>query len=272
MSAVAAPTGPGVGARTEQREPRRIPYRAIAGYLGGLVLGAVVWQIVGSHTAPQVFVPLTTTLHRLGELIRSGELGTALWTSFKSYLVGMAFALIVGSFVGILLARRRLLRLAFEPYVMALYATPMVGIIPFLLALLGFGFWPKVVVIFLFAFFPVLLNTQRGAQSISPELLDVARVYRTNEVGVWRHVIIPYTLPFLMTGVRQSLARGLVGMIASDFFLSADGLGGMLITASQRFDTAAMLAVTLVITVIGLVLIGIGRLLESRFARWKVSS
>lgn len=254
-----------------ERQPRRARVRAVAGYAFGIAGGAVVWQVVGYSTPQQVFVPLTTTLQRLGQLIGSGELGRALWTSFQSYLVGLALALVVGAFAGILLARRRLLRVAFEPYVIALYATPMVGIIPFLLALLGYAFWPKVVVIFLFAFFPVLLNTQRGAQSIPPELLDVARVYRTRELGVWQHVIIPYTLPFLMTGVRQSLARGLVGMIAADFFLSADGLGSLLITASERFDTAAMLAVTLVITAIGLALIGIGRFLESRFARWRTT-
>jgi ABC-type nitrate/sulfonate/bicarbonate transport system permease component len=253
------------------RQPRRIRVRALAGYAIGLVLGAVVWQVVGYSTPPQVFVPLTTTLQRLGQLISSGELGSALWTSFQSYLVGLAFALVVGAFAGILLARRRLLRVAFEPYIIGLYATPMVGIIPFLLALMGYSFWPKVVVIFLFAFFPVLLNTQRGAQSIPPELLDVARIYRAKELGVWRDVILPYTLPFLMTGVRQSLARGLVGMIASDFFLSADGLGSLLITASERFDTAGMLAITLVITAIGLALIGIGRFLESRFARWRTA-
>jgi ABC-type nitrate/sulfonate/bicarbonate transport system permease component len=256
-------------AGTPRRQRGRV--RAFAGYAFGLVLGAAVWQVVGYSTPQQVFVPLTTTLQRLGQLISSGVLGSALWTSFQSYLVGLAFALVVGAFAGILLARRRLLRVALEPYVIALYATPMVGIIPFLLALLGFAFWSKVVVIFLFAVFPVLLNTQRGAQSISPDLLDVARVYRTKEPGVWRHVIIPYTLPFLMTGVRQSLARGLVGMIASDFFLSADGLGSLLITSSERFDTAAMLAITLVITAIGLALIGIGRLLESRFARWRTT-
>lgn len=245
--------------------------RVLGGYAAGIAGGAVVWQVVGFSTSPQVFVPLTTTVARLGQLIGSGELGSALWTSFQSYLAGLAFSIVVGAFAGIALARRRLLRVAFEPYVIGLYATPMVGIIPFLLALLGFSFWPKVVVIFLFAFFPVLLNTQRGAQSIPPELLDVARVHRAREAGVWRHVILPYTLPFLMTGVRQALARGLVGMIASDFFLSADGLGSMLITASERFDTAEMLAVTLVITAIGLALMGIGRFLESRFARWRTA-
>lgn len=244
--------------------------RVWAGYVGGVVLGAAAWQLVGMRTSSETFVPITATIGRLGQLIGDGTLPAALWTSSRSYLAGMAIALVLGAFVGLLLARRRLLRTAFEPYVIALYATPMAGLIPFLLALLGFGFWSKVVVVVLFAVFPVLLNTQRGARSIAPELLDVARCYRSSEWDVWRHVIIPYTLPFTMTGVRQSLARGLVGMIASDYFLSSDGLGSLLITSSERFDTAEMLAVTLTITAIGLILMAIGRLAESYFARWRV--
>jgi ABC-type nitrate/sulfonate/bicarbonate transport system permease component len=244
--------------------------RVLSGYVGGAALGAIVWQVVGTNSSSEVFVSLTATLNRLRELIADGTLGAALATSFKAYVVGMILALLLGAFLGLLLARRPLLRTAFEPWVIALYATPMVGLIPFLLALLGFGFWPKVVVIVLFAIFPVLLNTQRGAQSIAPELLDVARCYRSRERDVWRHVIIPFTLPFVMTGVRQSLARGLVGMIAGDFFLSSDGLGSLLITASERFDTAEVLAITLTITVIGLVLMAIGRAAENYFARWRV--
>ena len=244
--------------------------RVLAGYAAGVLLGAVVWQLVGVHSSSETFASLTATLHRLGQLISDGTLPEALRVSFGAYAAGMAVSLVLGGFLGLLLARRRLLRIAFEPWIVALYATPMVGLIPFLLALLGFGFWPKVVVIVLFAFFPVLLNTQRGAQSIAPELLDVTRVYRTRERDVWRHVIVPFTVPFLMTGVRQSLARGLVGMIAGDFFLSSDGLGSLLITASEQFDTAEMLAVTLVITLIGLALMAIGRALENHFARWRV--
>ena len=257
---------------TTHSEPvsRRHRVRILSGYVGGLALGAIVWQVVGMNSSSEVFVSLTATLRRWGELISDGTLGAALATSFKAYAVGMVLALVVGGFLGLLLARRPLLRTAFEPWAIALYATPMVGLIPFLLALLGFGFWPKVVVILLFAFFPVLLNTQRGAQSIAPELLDVARCYRSRERDVWRHVIVPFTLPFLMTGVRQSLARGLVGMIAGDFFLSSDGLGSLLITASERFDTAEMLAITLTITVIGLALMAIGRAAENYFARWRV--
>lgn len=259
------------GSRVPRRRARWLRWhrvRVLAGYCVGIALGITAWQLVGLHSQQQVFVPLTDTLHRLGELIADGTLGTALANSFATYGMGMLMALVAGAFGGLLLARSELIRTAFEPYIIGLYAAPMVALIPFLLALLGFTFWPKSIVVALFAFFPILLNTQRGAQSITPELLDVAKVYRSRERDLWVHVIAPYTLPFFMTGVRQALARGLVGMIAADMFLSADGLGGMLVSASQFFDTAQMLATVLVITAAGVALMAIGRLIERRFARW----
>jgi ABC-type nitrate/sulfonate/bicarbonate transport system permease component len=247
-------------------------WRALAGYAGGLVAGVVAWQLIGLHSANFVFVPLTTTLSSLGRLISDGSLPSALASSFSVYAIGVALAIVAGAVIGMLFARRALLRKAFEPYLVALYATPMVALIPFLLALIGYGFWPKVIVVFLFSFFPVEFATQRGAQSVAPELLDVARAFRTSERQVWRHVVIPYTLPYLMTGVRQALARGLVGMISAEFFLSAGGLGSLLITQSEQFDTGDMLAVTLIITLIGVILMAIGRTFERRFARWRVTS
>jgi ABC-type nitrate/sulfonate/bicarbonate transport system permease component len=247
-------------------------WRAALGYGAGLAAGAAAWQLIGDNSASYVFSPLTATLSRLGQLISDGSLPGALASSFAVYGAGVALAIVTGAAAGLLLARRPLIREALGPYLIALYAAPMVALIPFLLALLGFGFWPKVIVVWLFAYFPVQFATQRGAQSISPELLDVAHAFRTRERDIWRHVVVPYTLPYLMTGVRQALARGLVGMIAGEFFLSAGGLGSLLITQSEQFDTAGMLATTLVITVIGVALMALGRFIEARFARWRVGS
>ncbi len=244
--------------------------RAAIGYTGGVALGVVVWQVIGMNSQPQVFVPLTDTLRELGSMLASGSLATAMANSFATFGMGVALALISGAALGLLLARSRTIRVALEPYVMGLYAAPMVALIPFFLALMGFSFWPKSIVVALFAVFPIILNTQRGAQSIAQELLDVAQVYRAPERAIWTHVIIPYTLPFFMTGVRQALARGLVGMVAADMFLSANGLGGLLITASQFFDTAQMLATMIVIIVAGVVLMAIGRWVENRYSRWQV--
>jgi NitT/TauT family transport system permease protein len=178
-------------------------------------------------------------------------------------------AIAVGMPLGLLLARVRGLRVALEPYVMVLYATPMVALIPFILSMMGFGFAPKVLVVFLFAVFPVLYNTVEGARSIRPELIEVARSYRSSEWALWREVMVPYTLPFTMTGVRQAIGRGLVGMVAAEFFLSSTGLGQLIMNASQNFDTAGVFAAILVIGLLGVALMRLGRTLELRFARWR---
>ena len=175
----------------------------------------------------------------------------------------------VGVPAGLLLARVRALRIGIEPYLMVFYATPMVALIPFILSLMGFGFGPKVLVVFLFAVFPILYNTVEGARSIKPELIEVARSFRSSEWALWREVMLPYTLPFTMTGVRQAIGRGLVGMIAAEFFLSSTGLGQVIMVASQNFDTGSVFGMILVIGLLGVGLTRIGQSIENHFARWR---
>jgi sulfonate transport system permease protein len=235
-----------------------------------LVAGMALWEIVGRNTSPAFMVPLSETLVRLWELARSGQLGMQFLDSAALFITGFVVALAVGMPAGLLLARVRALRIGLEPYIMMLYATPMVALIPFILSLMGFGFAPKVLVVFLFAVFPILYNTVEGARSIRPELIEVARSFRSGEWALWREVMLPYTLPFTMTGVRQAIGRGLVGMVAAEFFLSSTGLGALIMTASQNFDTAAVFAIILVIGLIGVALMRFGQAIENRFARWRV--
>ena len=235
-----------------------------------LIAGIVLWEMVGRRTDAAFLVPLSETLERLGELIRSGELLRQTANSLGIFITGFVLALIVGAPLGMLLARVAALRRALDVYIMIAYATPLVALSPFILSLLGFGFAPKVLVVFLFAVFPVLYNTVEGARSLKPELVEVARSFRSSEWALLREVMVPYTLPFTMTGVRQAIGRALVGMIAAEFFLSSTGLGQLIMNASQNFDTAGVLAAILVIVALGLVLMQFGRFVEQRFARWRV--
>ena len=234
-----------------------------------LIAGMALWEIVGRHTSAAFMVPLSTTLVRLWSMVASGQLVTQLLNSAALFATGFALALVVGAPLGLLLARVRSLRIAVEPYVMILYATPMVALIPFILSMMGFGFVPKVLVVFLFAIFPILYNTVEGARSIKPELIEVARSFRSSEWALWRDLMVPYTLPFTMTGVRQAIGRGLVGMVAAEFFLSSTGLGQIIMTASQNFDTAGVFASILIIGLIGVGLMRVGLYIEARFARWR---
>jgi len=234
-----------------------------------LAAGALAWEVAGHFTSGAFWAPLSATLESLAELARSGVLARQGFNSFELYATGLAIAIATGAPFGLLLARLPWLRVALEDYIMVLYATPMVALIPFILSIMGFGFAPKVLVVFLFAVFPVLYNTIEGARSIRPELIEVARAFRSSEWQLWRDVMIPYTLSFTMTGIRQAIARGLVGMVVAEFFLSPSGLGQMIMMGSQNFDTPGMLAAIFVIVLLGVGLMDLGRFLEDRFAAWR---
>jgi NitT/TauT family transport system permease protein len=248
------------------RETRLLRYGT---YLVALSIGALIWQFVASRTNPAFVASFTATIASIVEMLRSGLLTNALMSSLGVYLTGLSAAIAVGIGVGLLLARVRLLRVALESYIMLLYATPMVALIPFILSMMGFGFAPKAVVVFLFAVFSVLYNTIEGARSIRPEMLEVAHSFRSGEWGVWRDVLIPYTLPFALTGVRQGIGRGLVGLVAGEFFLSGSGIGLLIMRSERDFDVPGLYGSILVITILGVVLMGIGRALENHFAAWR---
>jgi NitT/TauT family transport system permease protein len=234
-----------------------------------LLAGIALWEIVGRSTSAAFMVPFSATLVRLWQLVAQGNFTAQLLDSATLFLTGFLLALVVGAPLGLLLARVRVLRIGIEPYLMTLYATPMVALIPFILSLMGFGFAPKVLVVFLFALFPVLYNTVEGARSIKPELIEVAKSFRSGEWALWKEVMLPYTLPYTMTGVRQAIGRALVGMVAAEFFLSSTGLGQLIMSASQNFDTAGVFASILVIGLIGVGLMRLGLAIERHFVRWR---
>ena len=234
-----------------------------------ILIGLAIWEIAGRSTSAAFMVPFSTTMVRLWQLVAGGSFLTQFLDSAVLFLTGFVLAVAVGAPLGMLLARVRVLRVGIEPYIMVLYATPMVALIPFILSLMGFGFVPKVLVVFLFAVFPVLYNTVEGARSIKPELIEVAKSFRSNEWSLWREVMLPYTLPFIMTGVRQSIGRALVGMVAAEFFLSSTGLGQLIMGASQNFDTGGVFASIFIIGLIGVGLMRVGLKVEQHFARWR---
>jgi ABC-type nitrate/sulfonate/bicarbonate transport system permease component len=238
-------------------------------YAVALAVGAAIWQLVASQTSPAFLASFTATIGSIVEMLQSGVLTNALMSSLFVFVTGLGAAIAVGIGIGLLLARVRLLRVGLESYIMVLYATPMVALIPFIMSMMGFGFAPKALVVFLFAFFSVLYNTIEGARSLKPEMLEVARSFRSGEWGVWRDVLIPYTLPYAMTGVRQGIGRGLVGLVAGEFFLSGTGIGLLIMRSERDFDVPGLYGSILVIAIIGVALMGVGRALENRFAAWR---
>lgn len=241
----------------------------------GLIAGAAIWELAGWQFDNAFMAPLIGGEGHPGAGVRfflnfqDEEFVSSLAGSAKLFATGFGIALATAVPFGIVLARLVMLRIALESYILILYVTPMVALIPFILSILGFGFWPKVTVVYLFAFFPILYNTLEGARSVKPELLEVARAFRSSERAIWFDILIPYTLPFALTGIRQALGRALVGMIAAEFFLSTSGLGKEIMVASRTPDMAGVLAAILLITILGVVLMRLAQALEQRYAAWR---
>ena len=258
-----------------------------------LFVGLAIWEIAGwqfnaAHMAP-VFgsdIAITRwiadlvaggakleehpgTIPRLIEFIQDGEFFIAFGQSLALFGTGFGIAMLIGLPLGILMARLRLIRVGLESYILGLYATPMAALIPFILAIFGFQFWPKVIVVVLFSVFPILYNTLEGARSLKPEMLEVARAFRSSERRIWIDILIPYTLPFALTGIRQAIGRALVGMVAAEIFLNNTGLGGWLVDSSRSFDMAGVLGAIVVTTLLGVFLMSLVRRLEKRFAGWR---
>ena len=211
---------------TSDTRAARICQVALSLFIGLLIWEIAGWQFNAAHMAPALGsdVGITRwiaeliaggakmeehpgTFPRLIDFIQEGEFFIALGQSLSLFGTGFGIALAIGLPLGILMARVRLLRVGLESYILGLYATPMAALIPFILAIFGFQFWPKVIVVVLFSVFPILYNTLEGARSLKPEMIEVARAFRSSEYRIWIDILIPYTLPFALTGIRQAIGR-----------------------------------------------------------------
>ncbi len=237
--------------------------------VAGLIVGATIWELLGRFVLDEIFfASFSRSAVALVEITRSGVLTAALLDSLRLFGAGFAIATVLGIVLGVLVGRVSWLK-GVEHYITVLYVTPNIVMVPFILAVIGFGFWPKTLVVVTFCFFPVVINMIEGVRAINVRLYEVAMSFGSSEFQIWKDVVIPATVPYAMTGIRQGIARGMVGMIAAEFLLDASGLGQLLLTYMRRYQMENLLASVMVVVALGLVTMAIGRVLENRFAAWR---
>ena len=229
----------------------------------------LLWEYFGRRTDPLLFTYPTAIAEAFVKLIASGELIKQLAVSLSALTVGFIASLVFGVGLGVVLGMSRTAEAFFEPPVNALYATPQVALTPLLMMWLGLGFSVKVAVVFLFAFFPILINTASGAKNVSAAMVEVARAYLAPPRQILFKVICPAALPFIMAGVRIAIGRALVGMIVAELFTAITGLGAMLSLYGNIFETAKMFVVIVVLAGLGVSLVRLTQALERKLATWK---
>jgi NitT/TauT family transport system permease protein len=247
--------------RAGWRRPALFRYGFVA-----LILAA--WELVGPHIDPIFFTYPSKIAVAFYQLTASGELPHFLGQSLTVLLYGLLVAIVVGIPLAVAMARIRWLDWALDLPINALYATPLVALVPLLVLWFGIYLKAKIIVVFLFAVFPILISTYQGVRECDRNMLEVARSFRSTEWQVWQDVLLPFALPYVTAGIRLAIGRGLVGMVIAEFYTTISGLGFMITRYANNFEMDKTFVPVIVLMALGVSLTSALKWLERRLAPW----
>jgi sulfonate transport system permease protein len=273
----AAATSDGAAERAQARKLARTRRRqrqflTIAIRLASLVAVLGIWQIFGARVDASLFTTPSAIAAAAVEMIGSGELWKYLWPSLVVLAMGLTLATVVGIAVGLLLARFWLLDVAFGSYITFLYSIPSVALVPLIVLWAGFATTAKVIILFLFAFFPMAINTYQGVKNVDPKLIEVGRAFRATERQLWINIVLPGALPFIVTGLRLAVGRGLIGMVLADLYTAISGIGYLIVRTASTYEVDKMFVPIVTLGVLGVVLTALLRVVELQVAPWAASA
>lgn len=236
-----------------------------------LVVTLAVWEWYGRGVDPIFLSYPSGIVLAVPQMIRSGELQQALATSLAEFAAGFGLAIVFGVFVGLVTGRYRVIEYAIDLQISALYATPNVALIPLFMLWFGLGTTAKIFIIFMAALFPIVVTTQAGVKNVSGSLVDIVLAEGANEWQVLTKVVMPAALPFVMGGIRLGVGRAVVGMVVAEMFTSIAGLGGLIVTYGNRFQTDRLFVIIICLALMGVATTEGLKRMESRLARWKTT-
>jgi ABC-type nitrate/sulfonate/bicarbonate transport system permease component len=237
--------------------------------IASVIVTLLVWEWYGRGVSSIFFSYPTAIAAAVPDMIESGELGRALLSSLQPFVVGWGASIVLGVLVGLLMGRYRVVDALLEAQISALYSAPTVALIPIFILWLGLGFQAKVAIIFLSGFFPIAINSQSGARAVTPDLIDIGRVERAREDQIFTKIVVPASLPFIMTGIRLSVGRAVVGMVVAEMFTAITGLGGSIVLYSSTYKMDRLFVSVIVLATMGVGLTYLIKRLERRLMPWR---
>jgi ABC-type nitrate/sulfonate/bicarbonate transport system permease component len=239
---------------------------------GGMVLLVLgIWQAcwAAGMISPLFFSGPSAIAKRFWDALLNGQLLSDLKYSGTNFAVGFILAAVAGVVLGILVGWYRHVEMLLGPFLNAFYATPRIAMVPLIIIWFGIGMWSKVFIVFISAFFPVLVNTIGGVRAIDRDLLRAARAYCATDWQIFKSVAIPGSVPFILTGIRQGVALGLIGVVVGEMFGGSQGIGFMVAYGGQTFATDTLFVGVIIIACAGVLLTAAAEKLERHFSRWR---
>lgn len=232
-----------------------------------VVIVGGLWE-VGATIANSLLIPtFTETIAAVGALIVDPEVWGAFRLSNEALVIGFAVSL-VGIPLGFAAARLRGMEGIIDPYLNILLVVPMAALIPILLMSLGIGMTSRVVLIFLFTVPIIVVNARAGVRQVDQNLIEMATSFGASERNIWRRVLLPGSLPAIMTGVRIGLGRAVTAMVIVELLMVSIGIGGLILEYRGFFRSAELYGVVVLVVAEALILISAARAIERRLAPW----
>lgn len=249
--------------------PRSYRYQLLR--IASFLTVMVAWEVLGRQVAPLFMSYPSAIAAAAVSMTADGELIQGLLVSLGTLLLAFAISAIVGIGLGLAIGRYRAFEATTDWLVNALYATPLVAVIPLVILWLGLGFAAKLFIVILLAIFPILINTASGVRNVSESLIDVGTAFAATERDIFAKIILPAALPYMMTGLRLGIGRAIIGMVVAEFFTAITGLGALIIKYGNQYDTASMFVPILVLMGLGILLTALVRRAEMWIAPWKTT-
>lgn len=237
-------------------------------YILSILLGLGAWQLIAQHYASFILAPPPAVLARLAEMTWSGELPRALADSSRHMLLGFAIATAISLPLGLLMGRVNAIHDLLDPLVNLLYAVPAIAWAPVIMIWFGLYFEARVALVVVMCTLDMLIVVDAGARNVNRRLLDVGRSFGAGGWTLARLVLIPASLPFAFAALRIGVVRAVNAMITAELFLAAANLGAIMKQSAVHFDSAGVLSVLFLLSVLGLVLQELMLLAEHRACRW----
>jgi NitT/TauT family transport system permease protein len=242
--------------------------------LGSLSIGIflITWELVGNtfQWINPMFMSAPSLIFKAAyEMFRSGEIYNDLYVSGVEFLGGYFLAAAVGIPFGLIVGWYKRASYVFDPFINAMNATPRVALLPLVIIWLGIGILSKVGIIFLGAVFSILINTRDGVKTTPANLLTAARSFGASEWMVFKTVVFPSTIPFILTGLRLAVGRALVGVLVGELYAATAGIGFMITVAGATFQTDKVFVGVLIFALSGMIGMDLLTKVERRFDKWR---
>jgi ABC-type nitrate/sulfonate/bicarbonate transport system permease component len=240
--------------------------------LAGVIVFLALWEF-GSRSGfiDRAFFGRPTGIIEAGmKEVQTERFWGDLWASFSEFAIGYLLAIAIGIPIGLAAGRFRRLQYALDPWLNFFNSLPRIALLPILVIMFGvFGPASKIAVVFLGAFFSIVIPTMQGVRTTDRRFLDVARSFGAGEWLLFRSVVIPSTVPFIITGLRLGIARALIGVVTAELYTQTEGIGVLIRRATELRQGDRALFGVLLFTISGIVGVEAIRRVEARYQKWR---